>query len=302
MAQEPPRFASILCAVDGSEAAAVAVEQAVTLAGADGRLTFLSVSDPSGAPVAAVALAPALRAAALAGIATESLILHATDVHEAILAVAADHDLLVLGAHGRHRRADRLLGSASSAALYHSPAPVLVARPAPEHRTFPRAVLLATDATPETDEAVAVTAALAPGMARASCCCTPARPPRPPRRAGRAGGRAAGGHRHRAGHAATRRARPPGRRDRERAVQRPDRDRQQPADRNPRAGKRERAIATTAPCSVLVVRHEAGGSAGAEPGDDLRAAGPVTTRRIARLDADEPGHAAPGRRLPVATG
>jgi len=61
MAEVPPPFASILCAVDGSEAAAVAVEQAVTLAAPTGRLTFLSVSDPSGAPAAALRSRPRCR-------------------------------------------------------------------------------------------------------------------------------------------------------------------------------------------------------------------------------------------------
>jgi nucleotide-binding universal stress UspA family protein len=156
-----PPFERVLCAVDGSPEADVAVEQAIVLAGHDARLTFLTVSDSSGAPPAAEALAPALRAAAQAGVTTESLLLRATHVHEAILAAATDHDLLVLGSHGRHRLAGLLLGSAAAAALHGSPVPVLVARPAPPPGTFPKTLLLATDGSPHMHAAVAVTAALA---------------------------------------------------------------------------------------------------------------------------------------------
>jgi nucleotide-binding universal stress UspA family protein len=161
MVQGPPPFASILCAVDGSEEAGVAAEQAVALAAPDARLTFLTVSDASSLPPAADALAPALRTGARAGLITESLILHATDVHAAILGVAADHDLLVLGAHGRHRLPGHRLGGAAGAALYHCAAPVLVARPAPGPGGFPRRVLLATDGTPAMDETITIASALA---------------------------------------------------------------------------------------------------------------------------------------------
>ena len=66
MAEVPPPFASILCAVGAGE-----------------RHGLL---DRHGGRAA---LAPALQAAALTGVATKSLSLRATDVHEAILAVAS---------------------------------------------------------------------------------------------------------------------------------------------------------------------------------------------------------------------
>jgi nucleotide-binding universal stress UspA family protein len=161
MGAAPTPFAHILCAVDGSPDAEVAIEQALTLAGEDARLTFVTVSDSSGAPPAAEALSPALQAAERAGVTTVSLSLRSTDVHEAILAAAADQDLLVLATHGRHRRAEFLVGRTVIAALHASPVPVLVARPTPPLVPFPQAMLLATDCTPATDVAVTVTAALA---------------------------------------------------------------------------------------------------------------------------------------------
>ena len=156
-----PPFASIVCAVDGSRGAESAIEQALTLAAPDAQLMFLARAGLGGVARPPQALEPAIRLAVAAGMSTETLIRRADEVAGAILHVAGDHDLLVLGASGEDRRAGHRLGRVAIAALRHAPVPVLLARPERAGTVFPRDILLATDGSPAMRSAIDVTAALA---------------------------------------------------------------------------------------------------------------------------------------------
>ena len=167
----PAPFPRILCAVDAGRSADEAIAQALTLAGDDAELTFMSVVDVRGfgatrmaslGPYTAdQALERARRAARAAGVDAAELIRHGEDPRVVIFDEAHRHDLLVLGTHGEHRTSGFLLGSTPAAALHRSPVPVLIARPARVGTEFPRDILVATDGSPAMGPTVALAAALA---------------------------------------------------------------------------------------------------------------------------------------------
>ncbi len=149
------RFASILCAVDGSRASAVAVRRAIALATPDTELAFLSVVwrvgvGPTqraslGVERAEEALDAACAHAADASLRCERLLAHSPDPAQTIFRHAAGHDLLVLGAPSASRATGILSGSVASFAAHRAPGPVLLARGADEHEPFPRRILVASD-------------------------------------------------------------------------------------------------------------------------------------------------------------
>jgi nucleotide-binding universal stress UspA family protein len=164
-------FRRILCAVDNGRCAGETVAQALTLAGNDAELTFVTVTDGRGfGPTRMASLGPyradqalekARRAARAAGVESSEILRHGDDARAVILKEAREYDLLVLGTHGEHRTAGFLLGSTPVAALHHSPVPVLIARPARAGTEVPRDILLATDGSPAMGTTVVLTAALA---------------------------------------------------------------------------------------------------------------------------------------------
>jgi nucleotide-binding universal stress UspA family protein len=170
-AESPAPFERILCAFDGSRCGREAVAQALTLAGADAELTFLTVSDGRGfGPTRMATLGPyhadealgeARRMARAAGVEAIEVVRHGDDPRAVIFEEARAYDLLVLGTHGRHRTAGFLLGSTPVAALHRSPVPVLIARRVRAGTKFPLDILLATDGSPAMGPTVALTAALA---------------------------------------------------------------------------------------------------------------------------------------------
>ena len=170
-ADVPAPFPRILCAIDAGGSAEEAISQALTLAGSDAALTFMTVTDgrrvgatrlASLGPYAAdQALERARRAARAAGVDAVELIRHGDDPRAVIFDEAPRHDLLVLGMHGEHRTSGFLLGSTAVAALHRSPVPVLIARPARVGTEFPRDILVATDGSPAMGPTVALAAALA---------------------------------------------------------------------------------------------------------------------------------------------
>jgi nucleotide-binding universal stress UspA family protein len=139
-------FRSILVAVDGSPAAAEALEQAVDVARAHGaRLTLLTVASPPRWRPAGPLVPPyptdaelEEEARAIVERAEERVpddVPHATVVRtgpaarEILERVAcAGHDLVVLGSRGHGAAASLVLGSVSRAVAAHCPVPVLIAR------------------------------------------------------------------------------------------------------------------------------------------------------------------------------
>jgi nucleotide-binding universal stress UspA family protein len=139
-------FRSILVAVDGSRAAARALEDAIDLARGHGaRLTLISVAAPLrwrlASPYVAVypdedelerqAQSIVDRAEALVpeGVPVSTVVRRGAAAKAILERVeAGEHDLVMMGSRGLGAAGSLLLGSVSRAVLAHSPVPVLVAR------------------------------------------------------------------------------------------------------------------------------------------------------------------------------
>jgi nucleotide-binding universal stress UspA family protein len=135
-------YRNILVAVDGSADARRALEQAVELArDQHARLTIVTVIPPIGfAPFAPAAC----EQVAQVRVCFERILRDATDAVPDDVGVTTlllegppakrivervrdgDHDLVVMGSHGRGRFGSALLGSVSQQVVHHSPVPVLV--------------------------------------------------------------------------------------------------------------------------------------------------------------------------------
>jgi lipoyl-dependent peroxiredoxin len=143
-------FRSVLVAVDGSDAAAKALEEAIDLARAEGaRLTLISVAAPprwvfAGGPIVVPlpvdevlerdAQAVVERAKALVPEDIPvSTVVRRGPAAEAILkrVETGEHDLVVMGSRGLGPAGALILGSVSRSVLSHSPVPVLIARAGP---------------------------------------------------------------------------------------------------------------------------------------------------------------------------
>ena len=165
-----PTFASIVCGVDGSPPGFEAARQAAILADHAAALTYVAVhwEQASGSAVAPLThdharhcLRQARNRAHDLGVEPALLGEHASDPAKRLIELAAGQDLLVVGTIGRSRAAGIVVGSAATAAVHRSPVPVLVARRPPEGVEFPKRILVASDGTPTSDDAVEVTARLA---------------------------------------------------------------------------------------------------------------------------------------------
>jgi nucleotide-binding universal stress UspA family protein len=137
-------FRSILVAVDGSQAAREALEEAIELARDTGaRLTLISVAAPFRWRLPSPYMAPLPTEGELAREAQEvadraaalvpddvpvSTVVRSGPAAKAILdrVEQGEHDLVVMGSRGLGLAGSLLLGSVSRAVLAHSPVPVLV--------------------------------------------------------------------------------------------------------------------------------------------------------------------------------
>lgn len=164
----PPPFGGIVCGVDGSRSAHLAVEQSIALCGQSTALVFVCVRDTRGAGAtrqatisaerADEALGDAVKAAREAGIDAAAEVLSRHDSRRALLEEAARSDLLVVASHGGSRAGGIALGSMASAAVHRARVPVLVARRPPEGVAFPERILVATDGSADAGRAVELTA------------------------------------------------------------------------------------------------------------------------------------------------
>ena len=161
-AQRP--YANILCAVDGTHRSYSAVEQAAILAGAGGHLTILAVTAVKGSgayKTASIGPERAERIIERAGALAEEAGVDAAKVvdpegppADVILARAAEHDLLAIGAPGTSWLGGRILDGVGGAAL-GTDTPLLAARTTPggeEH--FGKSLLVASDGLDGSDEIV----------------------------------------------------------------------------------------------------------------------------------------------------
>jgi nucleotide-binding universal stress UspA family protein len=158
---EPP-FTSVLCAVDGSRESQAASSQAISIA-AGASLTFLAVPEYAGMDDdrARRVLASAVELAQHEGIEAASELGERDRVTKEVEQRSAGHDLLVIGSHGVSRREGIVWGSTTSHAVHAAPVPVLVARRSNERKEFPQRILIASDGSSDSSEAVELAAALA---------------------------------------------------------------------------------------------------------------------------------------------
>jgi nucleotide-binding universal stress UspA family protein len=164
-------FPDILCAIDGKEGGFNAVEQSASLAGAQGRLTFLAVtSHRSGGAHRPPAIGPLTAASILeraegiardAGLPYESEVDPRSPPSRVILDWSARYDLLALGAPASSWPARMLSVGVGNKALEAFTTSLLVARPLEGGRRFADRIVVASDTMEASHGLVDLTARLA---------------------------------------------------------------------------------------------------------------------------------------------
>jgi nucleotide-binding universal stress UspA family protein len=146
-------FTSILCGVEGNPASTEAARQAIALAAGGGKIHFTAVytSFELGPDYHRDALEASLEEAALlagkAGVPAATQMREARYAIDVLLPESQEHDLLVLGTHGKSRASGIMFGGTASEAAHGTERPLLIARPAPGSGPFPDRILLASDGT-----------------------------------------------------------------------------------------------------------------------------------------------------------
>ena len=157
-------FDRIVCGIDGTPESLFAVKQAARLQRAGGSLLLVaavSLAKAAHAGMAAPHAAELLQteaeqamAEAKAVVAAEGKIVDG-DPAAVLLNEAQRATLLALGSHGRKRAAGILLGTVAARMLHEAACSVLIARPARDPDTWPRAIVVGVDGSPESELAVA---------------------------------------------------------------------------------------------------------------------------------------------------
>lgn len=162
-------FLNILCGVDGTPTSLAGVRAASRLQLAEGSLRFVAATNIAKAAQAGMAAthaagqlqdeAEAALAEARALVPSAAGKLVVGNAATALLREAESDEttLVVVGSHGHRRAAAMLLGTVALALLRDAPCSVLIARVLTEPETWPRAVVVGVDGSPES--AAAVTAA-----------------------------------------------------------------------------------------------------------------------------------------------
>jgi nucleotide-binding universal stress UspA family protein len=160
-----PPFPRILCAVDGTDEAEAAIEQAIAIADGDARIVFAASWYGSGSPERAIASEKRAREAVTAavtrgreaGVESQFQIVHAPRLGEALMQASSHHDLVVVGAHPRARATGIVLGETATLLVHRSRIPVLIARETP----LSAGVVVGTRARPADRRALTAAAHLA---------------------------------------------------------------------------------------------------------------------------------------------
>jgi nucleotide-binding universal stress UspA family protein len=169
-------FDDVLCAVDGTPDSIAAVDQAATLATPGGSLTLLAVTAETGSGrYRSAAISPA-RVDRILSRAAE--VAHAHDVQtarlidpegppaESILAEAARHELLAIGAPTASPLAAILVGSVGHAALEGFVTPLLAAQPLRGEAALAESMLVASDGSDASRRVIEVACRIAAARAR----------------------------------------------------------------------------------------------------------------------------------------
>lgn len=148
-------FKRILCGVEGNPASTEAARQAIALAGAGGgelQFTAVYTSFELGPDYHRDTLEDSLidarGLAGDAGVAASTQLREARYAIDVLLPEGQEHDLLVLGTHGKSRTSGLMFGSTATEAAHGTARPLLIAREAPDAaKGFPSRILFASDGT-----------------------------------------------------------------------------------------------------------------------------------------------------------
>ena len=160
-------FTSILCGVEGNPASTEAARQAIALAKPGGKIQFTAVytsfelGPDYHKDTLQKSLEEAASLAAEAGVAATTELREARYAIDVLLPESQEHDLLVLGTHGKSRATEIVFGSTASDAAHRTERPLLIARETPASDRFPAEILLATEGTSASWAPVRAAAALA---------------------------------------------------------------------------------------------------------------------------------------------
>jgi nucleotide-binding universal stress UspA family protein len=145
-------FHRILCAVDGGAMSDEAVRQAAVLAGPQTELSLLAFAIDNGSVHPWLEQGEAL--AAELGVEARLRVARGANPPHLLLDASGGADLLVVGGGGEDRPGQVVLGSIASSAVHAAEVPVLVVRPPPKGRDFPRDILIATDGSADSERGV----------------------------------------------------------------------------------------------------------------------------------------------------
>jgi nucleotide-binding universal stress UspA family protein len=160
------QFTRILCGVEGNPSSTEAARQAIELSTPETSLRFIAVytsfelGPDSTKEKLQEALDEATGLAEEAGISAEAEMKDGRYASKVLLAEAENHDLLVIGTHGRSRVAGILLGSTASESAHGTHRPLLIAREPPSSNGKPRKILVASDGSDHSWPAARVAGAL----------------------------------------------------------------------------------------------------------------------------------------------
>jgi nucleotide-binding universal stress UspA family protein len=161
------RFEKILCGVEGNPASTEAARQAIALAGDGGRLQFTAVytsfelGPDYHRDTLEASLAESAEMARDAGVAASTQLREGRYAIDVLLPEAEEHDLLVLGTHGKSRASGIMFGSTATEAAHGAERPLLIAREAPGSNPFPTEILFASDGAALSSAAAGAAAELA---------------------------------------------------------------------------------------------------------------------------------------------
>jgi nucleotide-binding universal stress UspA family protein len=157
-----PLFGRVVCGLDPTEASQEAARQAAALAGPGGRVVFVRVGlVPGDQPEYDAAIEGAIRVAEDLGADPTAELSDGHDPAAELLEHVGPGDLLVVGSHGYSQPQGILIGSVATSLLHRAKTAVLIARAAPSARPFPRELLVASDGSPESREAVGLAGSIA---------------------------------------------------------------------------------------------------------------------------------------------
>ncbi|HEX6229410.1 MAG TPA: universal stress protein [Solirubrobacterales bacterium] len=160
-------FKSILCGVEGNPSSTEAARQAIAVAKPGGKVHFVAVytSWELGPDFTKEKLQEALKEATTmadeAGVTATTEMPSSRYAVEVLLREGKNHDLLVIGTHGRSRAVGIMMGSTATKTAHGTEVPLLIAREPPGAAGFPSDILFTSDGADDSWPPARVAARLA---------------------------------------------------------------------------------------------------------------------------------------------